>query len=519
MPAKTHGTGSSQRMSSPVDHVALDQRPDHDQAEEGDAHHQVADVDGVAPGLRRACSCWSWSCSSVVTLDLADAQLGVDGDVGGVGAAVVRAGQVDVDAAVRASPNSVDVAGAVDVGVDRRRPRRRGRSPRSGRRRRRRSMVRPSRSSRSATSVRSSDQLAGAEVVAVLRPRPRSRRPCASVAVPPVGGGRAGQAEAGEQAEQDQPAGAAEERADQQHHAGDRRRPGRGTPSRRRRRRPASTMPRTPTPSAISASVNQNRIGPRLRGFARRAAALAARRRRRVGYGGRGVRRVGRAGSARPLRRVRRGRGRRRGRTPRPAAVPAVVAGQQPERDQRDDRQRPGEPEGRPTSRRPARARRSRRRRSARRCGCARRGGPAASPVSVLGHQQPAGAVQDQAGAAEEGEHHERDPQDERVDVEVAGQAAGDAGDLAVGRGAAQPAEVADLVAGDARAVVVRWGPAGGPDGASGGVVVMAPSLRRRRRSGPSGTTLILPGPRPARGSGSGRGCSSWSGARPLCDD
>ena len=37
--------------------------------------------------------------------------------------------------------------------------------------------------------------------------------------------------------------------------------------------------------------------------------------------------------------------------------------------------------------------------------------------VTVLGHQQPAGAVHDEAGAAEEHEDHERDPQDERVDV------------------------------------------------------------------------------------------------------
>ena len=93
-----------------------------------------------------------------------------------------------------------------------------------------------------------------------------------------------------------------------------------------------------------------------------------------------------------------------------------------------------------------------------------------ASPRLLVGHEQPAGAVQDQAGAAEEGEHDEGDPQDERVDVEVAGEAAGDAGDLAVGGGAAEPAEVADLVAGDAGALRRPTG----RSGASGGVVVMA---------------------------------------------
>ncbi len=72
----------------------------------------------------------------------------------------------------------------------------------------------------------------------------------------------------------------------------------------------------------------------------------------------------------------------------------------------------------------------------------------------LLGHERPAGGVQDQAGAAEEGQDDEADAQDERVDVEVAGQPAGDAGDLAVVDGAAQPAQVADLVAGDARASV-----------------------------------------------------------------
>ena len=74
----------------------------------------------------------------------------------------------------------------------------------------------------------------------------------------------------------------------------------------------------------------------------------------------------------------------------------------------------------------------------------------------LLGYERPPGGVEDQPGAAEEGEHDEADPKDQWVDVEVAGQAAGDAGDLAVAGRAAQPAEVADLVPGDAGSRVVR---------------------------------------------------------------
>ncbi len=64
---------------------------------------------------------------------------------------------------------------------------------------------------------------------------------------------------------------------------------------------------------------------------------------------------------------------------------------------------------------------------------------------ALLGKQDPAGGVDDEPGPAEERQHDEGDPQDHRVDVEVSGQPAGDAGDLAVGDGPAQPAEVADL--------------------------------------------------------------------------
>ena len=69
---------------------------------------------------------------------------------------------------------------------------------------------------------------------------------------------------------------------------------------------------------------------------------------------------------------------------------------------------------------------------------------------AVLGHEQPEGAVHEQAGAAEEREHREQHPDDRGVDVEVAAQPAGDTGEVAVGGAAAQPAQVAHLLRADA---------------------------------------------------------------------
>ena len=104
------------------------------------------------------------------------------------------------------------------------------------------------------------------------------------------------------------------------------------------------------------------------------------------------------------------------------------------------------------------------------------------SPVgAVLGDQQPAGAVDDEAGAAEEDEHHEGDPQHERVDVEVTAEAAGDTGDLAVLDGTTEPAQVADLVAVDAGPGVGGRGLRLSGGGGGGGVLVMAPACARRR--------------------------------------
>ena len=89
----------------------------------------------------------------------------------------------------------------------------------------------------------------------------------------------------------------------------------------------------------------------------------------------------------------------------------AVLAGHEQQHDQGDDRQRPREPEDAPGV-----AEQRERREHA----DGQQGDGAAAVVegdrcfvrAVLGHEQPAGAVQQQAGAAEEGEHDERHPQD-----------------------------------------------------------------------------------------------------------
>ena len=257
-------------------------------------------------------------------------------------------------------------------------------------------------------------------------------------------------------------------------------------------------------PSAISARVNQKRTGPRRRG-SRGATGRAG----GAAYvGGSGVRRAVRRTSGVGVDRAP-AYGRRE---PRGRRSVAVLAGHEEQHDHGDDRQRPGEPEDPPRV-----ADQGERREHAddeqRHGAAALVEGDGGLAGLLVGHQQPAGAVDDQAGAAEEGEDDEGDPQHERVDVEVAGQAAGDAGDLAVGGGAAEPAEVADLVAGDARALLGRR---------AGGVLrVVWWSCLKPAVSGsspPSGTTLILPlRPRPrVRG---GPGLLLMVRACRLCDD
>ena len=84
-----------------------------------------------------------------------------------------------------------------------------------------RSRLRPSRFSGSATWVRSRTSSPAPMLVAVLDLGGGER--CAHRAVLPAAGGRgAGHAERGDEADEDQAAGAAEEGADQQHHAADR---------------------------------------------------------------------------------------------------------------------------------------------------------------------------------------------------------------------------------------------------------------------------------------------------------
>ena len=115
--------------------------------------------------------------------------------------------------------------------------------------------------------------------------------------------------------------------------------------------------------------------------------------------------------------------------------------------------------------------------------------------AAVLGQEQPQRDVQQQADAAEEGEDHERHPQDHRVDVEVTSEPAGDSGDLAVGPAAPDPGQVADVVPSHAGAGV-RCGALGGGVGwCRGHVIQGAPSARRT----PSGEPLIAPAPSGSR--------------------
>ena len=139
--------------------------------------------------------------------------------------------------------------------------------------------------------------------------------------------------------------------------------------------------------------------------------------------------------------------------------------------------------------------------------------------AAVLRQDQPARDVEDEPCAAEEGEDHEGDPQDQRVDVEVAGQAAGDAGDVAVTGATADPPQVTDVVPADARTGV---GP--GRRGLLG--------LRRCRAHGDNGapSTRRTPSGRPLiRAGSSGVGARVGVRGRPglllvvravlLCDD
>jgi len=122
---------------------------------------------------------------------------------------------------------------------------------------------------------------------------------------------------------------------------------------------------------------------------------------------------------------------------------------EEPHDDRSDDRQRPREPEGaRPVTDR-----------AEQRENAHTREGERPAPLveaerlvlgALLGHEDPGADVGEQPGAAEEDRHHECDAHDDRVDVEVPGDPAGDTGDVPVGDAAAQAAEVLHLVAADA---------------------------------------------------------------------
>jgi hypothetical protein len=85
----------------------------------------------------------------------------------------------------------------------------------------------------------------------------------------------------------------------------------------------------------------------------------------------------------------------------------------------------------------------------------------------ALRHHDPAGEVEEQADAAGEREHEERDADDRRVDAEVVADAGRDARDLPVGRPDEAP----------------RLGAAGGGGDVCGGVLVHA-SMVAQARSG-----------------------------------
>ena len=154
----------------------------------------------------------------------------------------------------------------------------------------------------------------------------------------------------------------------------------------------------------------------------------------------------------------------------------------------------------------------ARRRGRARRCGCGGRARRCAQSLPSSGTSSQQRDVEQQPGAAEEGEDHEGDAQDQRVDVEVTGETAGDTGDAAaVADRTPDARQVADLVPSHAGTGVRSRGRrrlglgrcrAHGDNGALTG------------RRTPSGRPLIPRWFGGGRSQGCGRGSSSWSGAR-----
>ena len=65
--------------------------------------------------------------------------------------------------------------------------------------------------------------------------------------------------------------------------------------------------------------------------------------------------------------------------------------------------------------------------------------------LALVGHDERRGRVDEDAGAAEEGEDDEADAEDGGVDLEVAGEAAADAGEHAIRAAALQAADLRDF--------------------------------------------------------------------------
>ena len=385
------------------------------------------------PRCGRAGRTWT----SLVHLDLSDAEVGVDGQGGPVGPAVVLA-----------------VGGR---GRRRRGPRRRARWRRDRRPGALTSTSRPA----GTTHLEPPDVAAQPHGAAVERGevadagsgRAPSRRrrsgrlsrtsaaahgraPCRSSASQWSAAVVTAQGQRGDQPDEDQPAGAAVERADQQHHAdgADRQRPGR--PRRRPARRPGRAMPssalgqgdqrqREPEEDrAAAARGARHRLVRRVRrGSRRRPGTTPARpgTPRRASSTGRADAAVGSTGGGDGAGRTGRVRGRLT-RSPAPRSAHHAGQDQRPAQPLRSPHESPSEQQRRE---RPGQHQREA-------AGALVEGERRPGRCRPSGTQQPAGAVQQQAGAAEEDQHHEGHPQDHRVDVEVAGQAAGDAGDLAV---------------------------------------------------------------------------------------
>ena len=112
--------------------------------------------------------------------------------------------------------------------------------------------------------------------------------------------------------------------------------------------------------------------------------------------------------------------------------------------------------------------------------------------LPLVGHDERRGGVDEDARAAQEGEDDEADAEDGGVDLEVACEAAADAGNHAVRATALQAADLGDL-------------------GDIGGVCVHVSRMTAGARRRPSGMTLSRPRERPRAPGGRAPSCTSSS--------